>query len=452
MSTPFPIWAAWSIWGVIALSTVLALHAIFWDWLRRARRPEVRRCPRCWYDMSPGGMTCPECGRTAHTERAMHRARRRWSMVIVALVLALSSLWTLYLTRATYRQLARMTPTWLLFQMAGDVAQAPPNSAPLDWYGYVRTELWRRSALGELSSSESRTLATRQLSSTRFTWLNIESRPSWPAGVPLWVGVSAGFAGARSRDLTLRSPWTPDVVFSDSTIPPNIPRDQLLGNDTLVWWLFQGKDAAPNVLVDLGPPPAGASEFRLDAAVREGLNEVFSREVRTPIKIVNSIDEAIAPDTSPELSAQVKKFFSRLLLLSPDGHRIAVPSSLPLPPTLAVAVRVEFLLGQDVIASAPLLVRASDPQQLADQDSTQPDPDVEKALPFYIQLNMLDDGSWARLTGPGVPIESTALLRVRVSSDPELALRQFDKAFYWKGEFTFEFVPRPWPDESSPER
>lgn len=452
MSTPFPIWAAWSIWGVIALSTVLALHAIFWDWLRRARRPEVRRCPRCWYDMSPGGMTCPECGRTAHTERAMHRARRRWSMVIVALVLALSSLWTLYLTRATYRQIARMTPTWLLFRIAGDPCTPPPNSAPLDWYGYVRTELWRRSALGELSSSESRTLATRQLSSTRFTWLNIESRPSWPAGVPLWVGVSAGFAGARARDLIVRSPWAADVVFSDSTIPPNIPRDQLLGNDTLVWWLFQGRDAAPNVLVDLGPPTAGASEFLLDAAVHEGLNEVYSREVRTPIKIVNSIDEAIAPDTSPELSAQVKKFFSRLLLLSPDGHQIAVPCSLTFPLTLTVAVRVEFLRGKDVIAIAPLLVRAPDTDQAEFRLSTLPDPDIESDLPFNIQLDMLYDGSWARLSGPGVPIESTDGLHVRISSDPELALRQFDKAFYWKGEFTFDFVPHPWPDESAPER
>lgn len=452
MSTQFPIWAVWSIWGVIALSVLLAAHAIFWDWLRRARRPEVRRCPRCWYDMSPGGMTCPECGRTAKSELAMHRARRRWWLVIVALLLAISSLWALYLTRATYRQLARMTPTWMLFQMAGDVAQAPPNSSPLDWYDYVRTELWRRSALGELSLAESRALAARQFSSPRFTWLDVESRPSWPAGVPLWVHVRSNFAGARSRDLVLRSQWSSDVVFSDSTIPPNTPRNQLLGNDVLVWWLFQGRDPPPKVLVNLGPPPAGASEFRLDAAVHEGMNEVFSREVRFPIKVVNSIDEAMAPDASPELAAQLKTFFSRLLLLSPDGHQIAVPSSLPLPSTLAVAVRVEFLRDNDVIAIAPLLVRASGAHQLSDQDSTQADPDVEKPLSFYIELNMLDDCSWARLSGPGVPIESTDGLKVRVSSDPELALRQFDAKSYWKGEITFDFVPRPWPEESRPER
>lgn len=55
------------------LATIL--WALFAD---RARGR--RRCPRCWYDLSalPGTLTCPECGRTAASERRLRRTRRRW--------------------------------------------------------------------------------------------------------------------------------------------------------------------------------------------------------------------------------------------------------------------------------------------------------------------------------------------------------------------------------------
>ncbi|MCC7388044.1 MAG: hypothetical protein IT431_04665 [Phycisphaerales bacterium] len=59
---------------------------------RHARREgTLRRCPRCWYDMSATeGLTCPECGKTARHERRLGRARRRYrhaaaSLIILAL-------------------------------------------------------------------------------------------------------------------------------------------------------------------------------------------------------------------------------------------------------------------------------------------------------------------------------------------------------------------------------
>lgn len=65
---------------------------------RLRRRGELRRCPRCWYDMSAlPGLTCPECGRTARRERALARTRRPWRWAAVGLIaLVASTGWILY--------------------------------------------------------------------------------------------------------------------------------------------------------------------------------------------------------------------------------------------------------------------------------------------------------------------------------------------------------------------
>lgn len=448
MSIQLPTWVVWALWGLIGVSALLALHALFWDWIRRARQPDVRRCPCCWYDMSAGGMTCPECGRTAKSERAMHRARRRWPLVVVALVLALSSLWTLFLTRATYRQLARLSPTWLLLMVAGDPCTPPPTDAQgnisPDFESEFRLEAWRRSALGQLSPSESRSLAKRQFASPAWDVLSLKTRPRWPRGVPLWAEVTSSFRGARDRDLVASSPWKGGDHYTAS-FAGSVARVEFF--EQAGWWMTPTPEPCNPVLVNLGTPTPEAREALLTGLVSEGKNQIYTHVARAPITVVDTIDDAITPDTSDALRSQLTKYFSRLLYLSPDGHRIAVPRSLPLTPNLAVAVRVEFMWLGDVIASAPLVVRSPAPEGTS-FNSTPPDPGVDKPLSYYFDLNMLNDSSWARLTGPGVPIESTSGLKVRVSSDPELALRQFDATSYWKGEFSFDFVPQDVPDQT----
>ncbi len=75
--------------GLLTLASfALLAWALFADRIRtRAPRKEgpLRRCPRCWYDMSAvAGLRCPECGREAERERTLHRSRRRWRWAIVA--------------------------------------------------------------------------------------------------------------------------------------------------------------------------------------------------------------------------------------------------------------------------------------------------------------------------------------------------------------------------------
>ncbi len=68
----------WLMGAVVACGgLVLTGWALFWD---RARGR--RRCPKCWYDLAAtpagaAGTTCPECGRTARSERELARTRRR---------------------------------------------------------------------------------------------------------------------------------------------------------------------------------------------------------------------------------------------------------------------------------------------------------------------------------------------------------------------------------------
>lgn len=59
-------WIAAACWVVIALAGLWALWALIWD------RPRGRlRCRKCAYDMAGVGLTCPECGKTHASERAL---------------------------------------------------------------------------------------------------------------------------------------------------------------------------------------------------------------------------------------------------------------------------------------------------------------------------------------------------------------------------------------------
>ena len=76
--------------GAVALAGLGLLGwALLGDRLRtrRARRRgDLRRCPRCWYDMTAtDGLICPECGRDARRERRLGRSRRRWRWAAVGL-------------------------------------------------------------------------------------------------------------------------------------------------------------------------------------------------------------------------------------------------------------------------------------------------------------------------------------------------------------------------------
>lgn len=75
-------WIAITCWAVLGVSGLVTLWAIIWD------RPRGRlRCRKCAYDMSGGGLRCPECGREHKSERSLRKARRKWKTAIIGLLL-----------------------------------------------------------------------------------------------------------------------------------------------------------------------------------------------------------------------------------------------------------------------------------------------------------------------------------------------------------------------------
>ncbi len=104
---------AWLAWGLGLLGAGILIAA----WRGSPSRGR-RRCPRCWYDMTGIGLTCPECGATAASAMRLYRARRR--RVIVALgALILASAYGTWLVPRVKRGgwQATIPPTVLIIGM-----------------------------------------------------------------------------------------------------------------------------------------------------------------------------------------------------------------------------------------------------------------------------------------------------------------------------------------------
>jgi hypothetical protein len=88
---------------MLAFGLLLAVTVKLW---RGDGRTDLRRCPRCWYDMSANeALTCPECGFTARSVIQLRRPRRvaklwirgvgvLWVLLLLVLYFLLPGPWT----------------------------------------------------------------------------------------------------------------------------------------------------------------------------------------------------------------------------------------------------------------------------------------------------------------------------------------------------------------------
>lgn len=107
------IWNALG-WGMAALAVVFLLLAFLGDVVRRRFR-RMRRCPKCWYDLShTPGMTCSECGYTAKRERQLFKSRRRKRWVLVALLVWIGSYFAFRVPAMQQRGWVAAVPTTAL--------------------------------------------------------------------------------------------------------------------------------------------------------------------------------------------------------------------------------------------------------------------------------------------------------------------------------------------------
>jgi hypothetical protein len=100
--------------SVCLFAFLLLIWAIIGD-----RSRGRKRCPKCWYDMSASpSLQCPECGKSAKSERKLSKARRpRWAFVL-AVLMVVPSIYAMMVSKrvAEYGAFAAV-PTWFL--MAG---------------------------------------------------------------------------------------------------------------------------------------------------------------------------------------------------------------------------------------------------------------------------------------------------------------------------------------------
>jgi Arc/MetJ family transcription regulator len=237
--------AAWLAWA----TTITALAVIVWALVgTRPVRHRSRRCPRCRYDMeATPGRTCPECGFEPRSERALHRGRRRWRLAMLGVVVLILSHplhavpdinergWVggvpttpLIVSLLVLRpDLGEVTSRHGRYLYAPEVADSGTERLYLDLLDarVIRNRLtgwqeWLLSGVCGLLDEQSgaevtwETPADALIGSTRWasgrslTWSSLEpaltpmtaeTRPRWPAGVPIYAQLKGSVNSFRYR-------------------------------------------------------------------------------------------------------------------------------------------------------------------------------------------------------------------------------------------------------------
>jgi HEAT repeat protein len=146
---------SYSNWFVLGLAATLIIGgsvAVLWSlfWNRSRGR---RRCPRCWYDMTGSvGLTlrCPECGKTARSERQLRKTRRRPLFAALAVVVVIIGLALPYVQYVRSVGWSEAAPTLYY------IAKLPDIDA-----GSEQEELARRIRSGTMRQWEYRYLVNR---------------------------------------------------------------------------------------------------------------------------------------------------------------------------------------------------------------------------------------------------------------------------------------------------
>jgi len=122
------------IFTVSAFVLLLAGVLIAWRWGWRDTGKGMRRCPKCWYDMSASaGLKCPECGREAKAEGKLFWKQRRWRWMFTGLLLVVASYpvfkWPLYQKQGVIAFVPRVVTLALLPEISDGIRRWGPRKA-----------------------------------------------------------------------------------------------------------------------------------------------------------------------------------------------------------------------------------------------------------------------------------------------------------------------------------
>ena len=428
-----------------------ALGAGLLAWSLFADRPRSRvRCPRCWYNMAQavpdaaGLHTCPECGRSQLTDRALRRTRRRWRWATLAGLLLLVAPMVVQIPEIQRRGWLFLIPDRVLFHAIalggyegafGKELQRRLGASPWPNQEFASTLTPSRRAV-LLRRAESGTFFARPISQA---W-----RDSY--GAMIRAGTFFWTMNPQDRDTLLpeleslkklpyeftvrtRGEWPADM-------PPSVEFD------VEHWWPFGVMDNIAGIDWTTsggatGHSRGGRGQFSLP--IRDTGNvtvnmqiDLEQEEYGPPRKTrpiaresrsisyttVESIDDILTPVSSEEVDAALRTGFKFVTehggSLRPDAGSISIPNC----DDVAFAFVIELSHNGRRLMTAHARWLGSSPKQWTfgnvDSDGDWP------TTAAYIQANAGAPG-WT----------------VHLTEDPAWALAVLDAQRYWKGDLTF---------------
>ncbi len=401
----------------LACATALALSAIVYAGYRlfvRPRRWRLRAladiCPACKYDISkPKTTRCPECGLHVTSDGGRPTPRQHRRVLLLSAVLLGLSL-NIFLGKPWNRSTetwSRLLPTTLLLALTSSVNDTSAELFPsiLGWR-YNTVQMWRWQERWVLRKMCYLLDHEKLLPLAR-------TRSHWPVGIPVyaenWIFPS-DMDNRWQCDTLLRDPRSAKVV------------GWAAGDRTAARW----HDAEVVMIADgvATPLAIGESRLRLRLELSQGQRDrvlIRTYDASQPITVVGSVDEVIKPDTSDALTSFVRSSlrvsWSSMIWSGPSESGVSRRlefSLIPLPSSrsTAYAFRVDLTRNGNSIGALHAWLRLSNYE--------------------YRTSHIWSSGDLnAILTAFDNPEGVTA----RVSSDPELALRDFEATSYWSGAF-----------------
>jgi len=429
--------------AIVVGSTYYAWKAIYSD-----RSRGRRRCPKCWYDLAYSkGMTCSECGYTARRESEFTRTKRFYGRAAAGILICVITILGAYINVAERGIVASMPTSILIACMPlvgdggsevmttlgrrlmmdqvtdqqrlaiirrcvkGDWMVAPPSDAWMNKYGPMLDEL--RSRLARARGGADLHPMEKPLLDVPAR-IDLETSDVWPRGTRARIGVRAREWWPQGYDMKLRITSLDDPTDTRSIVQ----RPRRFGPDTYVLHTAPVVDAMKAVSYDI-------EVFRRregdDSAPWESLG-VESHTI--PIAASDSWDETIQGIESEELTAAMMQVFGGVARWT--GGPQPVRFNISYQPTLtevfdglAVGVTVELLRDGQVARQLDLWWLGGTDVDDRGYDHEVPFEDVPTLLSIR-------------------PEDLEAHWRMRVRSDPELALRAGRAMKHWKGSFEIE--------------
>lgn len=435
----------WFFWFIGLLAVIggvwIIRRALFGD-----REAYERRCPHCLHNLKgTPGYRCGECGRVASTEDELHFRIRHWRIAgLTILALTLGAL--IVIGRASERGVAGLMPTkvllWMLprvettgsnvydelmarmriddlntteWQMfiaqaaEGDRAHPPASPAWETKYGDIVSRGHGRNGLWRQLGVEADTLAMPAR-------IELETRALWPADTP--VCIELGVQDWWPRATEARIHLIARVIDAN---------DRTVDEPLAAWRVRRGprpliQDALPLTLPDLPDDASGVEfEYRIERRHLEhdqSWVEVARGSRRaTFFQGDSALFEPLAPVSGESMNNAVQRTFTGeatrwkagtlRFVVRFDPRQTATPAFAE---GVAIGAKVEVLYnGEPLRTSRVWWMAASGREQLGVELPEFHNPALDTAS--------IDEGEWS----------------VRITGDPEIALRVSGARAYWDG-------------------